>query len=148
VRLPIAILLCGTALFWYLQNPVASAAETVTVSKNRFGYASVEAALQDLRTRKDAEVRVEKGWTIVIEPAAMRIWSFTPSDHPAHPALVRRAIVKEGSKVFVEMQAVCEAEKSACDKLVADFDTLNRQTRDSVAAQPGAAADRPQTPGR
>ena len=130
------------------QPPAISAAEAAVAAKNRFGYASVEAALLDFRSRKDVEISVQAGWTTVIEPAAMRIWTFTPTGHPAHPTVVRRTVAKEGTKVFVELQAVCEAEKSACDKIVAEFVQLNEQARDAIAAQPGAAADRPQASGR
>ena len=53
------------------------------------GYPTVSAALEALRAREDTTVSDHDGWTIVEIPASNEIWSFTPVDHPAHPAAVR-----------------------------------------------------------
>jgi hypothetical protein len=93
---------------------------------SRMEYPNVAAALDALRAKSGVSVKVESGWTVIEDRATMSIWSFTSSGHPAHPAAVRRAVTQQGDKIFVDMSVLCEAAKSACDKLVAEFNALNR----------------------
>jgi hypothetical protein len=66
------------------------------------------------------------GWTTVNEPAASAQWSFTPAGHYAHPAVVRRIIVRDrGGKISVDTQTLCEAKAESCTKLVAEFEAMN-----------------------
>lgn len=92
------------------------------------GYPSVAAALTALKARSDVEVKDHGGWTVVIDPTNQVVWSFTPADHPAYPAAVRRRAIEQDGQVFLDTQALCQAEKSACDKLMAEFDELNNRT--------------------
>src|SRR5688572_1981201 len=50
-----------------------------------FEYSSVAEALADLKTKDDVSIEVSQGWTIVTEADGLTTWSFTPSNHPAHP---------------------------------------------------------------
>jgi hypothetical protein len=97
-----------------------------------FGYPTVAAALEGLRARKDVAVTNEGGWTVVSDNGTRTIWSFTPSGHAAHPAVVKRQITQKNGDIFVEMQGLCEATKSACDKLMAEFEVLNARIRESL----------------
>ena len=96
------------------------------------GYPSVAAALGALRARKDVGVAVRDGWTVITEEGGLTLWSFTPDTHPAHPAVVRRQIGQKDGAWYVDMNALCEATKAACDKLVEDFRTLNERMRQSL----------------
>lgn len=98
------------------------------------GYPSVAVALDALKARNDVAISVQGGWTIVSEEAPPVIWSFSPADHPAHPAAVRRAIVSKGGNVYVEMTALCQSTKAACDKLMEDFKVLNAQMSAALAS--------------
>lgn len=93
------------------------------------GYPSVAAALEALKARSDVRISVQGGWTIVSDPANKALWSFTPSGHPAHPAAVKRSTVQKDGAVFIDMRALCQAEKHACDKLIAEFRELNDKIR-------------------
>jgi hypothetical protein len=93
------------------------------------GYPSVAAALSAVRNKAGVSVSVQGGWTIISDSTSATLWSFTPLGHPADPSAVRRRIVQKGGSIFVEMAIACEAQKSACDKLVAEFNQLNERMR-------------------
>lgn len=101
-------------------------------SGSGIGYASVAAALEALKARADVRISVQGGWTIVNDPADNALWSFTPPDHPAHPAAVKRSTVQRDGAVFIDMRALCQAEKLACDKLMAEFRELNDKIRADI----------------
>jgi hypothetical protein len=60
-----------------------------------FEYSSVAEALADLTSRDDMIVEVSQGWTTVTEADGLTIWSFTPSNHPAHPAVAKRVLFQD-----------------------------------------------------
>src|SRR5258706_8300644 len=72
------------------------------------GYPTVAAALEALRGRNDVKISVQGGWTIVEDRSANTFWSFTPSNHPAHPAAVKRTIVSREGGIVIEMTALCQ----------------------------------------
>lgn len=96
------------------------------------GYPTVAKALEALKARSDVNVSVQGGWTIVDETPANALWSFTPADHPAHPAVVKRAVVTHDGVVSVNMTALCQAGKTACDKLIEEFKTMTAQMSQSM----------------
>jgi hypothetical protein len=87
-------------------------------------YVSVAAALAAEKARRDVQVSEQPGWIIVTDQPQRTVWSFTASGHPAHPAFVKRSVVQKADAVSVETTVLCEAEKSACDKLVSEFQGL------------------------
>ena len=105
-------------------TPAATADEGI-------GYPTVSAALEALLARNDVTVSDHDGWTIVEIPASDEIWSFTPDNHPAHPAAVRRNVVSSDGEISIEMRVHCEANKVECDRLVAEFKALNEQIIES-----------------
>lgn len=124
-----ALLLAGCAASGSREAPAAG----------DFGYPSVAAALRELRARPDAECGDERGWVVCSQPEARVLWSFTPADHPAHPAGVRREVVEKDGAIHLQMAVLCEAEQAACDRLVEDFEQLNERLRREFSAR-GAEA--------
>ena len=111
----------------------AAASEEAPARNSSIGFPSVAAALEALRARKDVNISVQGGWTVVSERDGLTLWSFTPKGHPAYPAVVKRAaFVQRDGAWFVNMNALCEAEKAPCDKLMQDFRGLNEQMRQSL----------------
>jgi hypothetical protein len=102
------------------------------------GYPTVAAALEALKARSDVKVTVQNGWTIVEDRAGNAFWSFTPSGHPAHPAAVKRTIVSRDGGLAIDMTALCQAEKAACDRLIAEFKELNERMAQSMRKPLGA----------
>ena len=112
-------------------------AQTVQPPTNRptssIGYSSVAAALESVRTKPGVSVSVQSGWTVIEDRTNLTIWSFTPSNHPAHPAAFRRTITEKDGAFFVQTDGLCEATKPACDKLMAEFQELNDKVRDALS---------------
>jgi hypothetical protein len=99
------------------------------------GYKTVADALAGLKQRPGAVVEVTKpdGWTVVTLPEPQyELWSFTPPGHYAHPAAVRRAVKQNSRGTYVEMTALCEADKASCDRLMREFQALNQKMREDV----------------
>jgi hypothetical protein len=104
----------------------------------QFGYPSPEAALAALRERPGVSVYQQGGWTIADDKLNFSLWSFTPPDHPAHPTAIKRVIVKApNGDISVTMIARCGAEKSACDKLIAEFRAVNDRMAETIRKEQG-----------
>ena len=100
----------------------------------------VEEALTALRARSDVTITGQGGWTIVSDESGLTIWSFTPADHPAHPAYVERRMIQKDGAWYVRMNVQCGASKKACDKLVEEFRALNEQIREELNSGKGLPA--------
>jgi hypothetical protein len=114
------------------QTPPVAGPQTPVSS---IGYPTVAAALEALRAKSNVTISEQGGWTIVDDRQDQTIWSFTPTNHPAHPAAVKRKLVQKGDEIFIEMSALCHAERIACDKLVGEFQVLNQKVRDSFKSK-------------
>lgn len=102
------------------------------VQTSGIGYPSVADALTALKTRKDVQLEVKDGWTIVTEPDGLTTWSFTPAGHAAYPAVARRVLYQDQSGWHIKMDVLCEADKAACDQFVTDFEALNEQMQKAI----------------
>lgn len=91
------------------------------------GYPNPRAAYDALRADPGAKGGVRDGWMIVaVESGANEgVWSFTPKEHPAHPAVIRRIPIEKDGKIFIHTGMLCGAEKSICDSLYQEFVRLN-----------------------
>jgi len=69
------------------------------------------------------------GWLVVEDRDTGSVWSFTPNDHEAYPAVVKRTVAERDGRSFIDMYVLCEASKPACDRFVASFKALNEQTK-------------------
>lgn len=97
--------------------------------RNQLGYESPARAMAALRAKPGVVFTEQRGWTVAEDRADYAVWSFVPSGHPAHPAVVRRRVVERDGAMFVDMQVLCTAKKPACDALVQEFQDLNRAMR-------------------
>jgi hypothetical protein len=99
-------------------------------------YPSVAAALEAIRSKSGVKLTIQSGWTVMQDGSTA--WSFTPPSHPAYPAVLRRSIVERDGAFAVKTDAMCEAEKSACDQLMAEVHELDRRMIEaSKKKQPG-----------
>jgi len=71
------------------------------------GYPGVQAALDALHKKPGVTFKSESGWTIATDEAAFAVWSFAPKEHPAYPAVVKRAVVTRNGATYVDMSAQC-----------------------------------------
>jgi hypothetical protein len=88
--------------------------------------------LAALRAKPGVSITQQDGWTIAEDRENDTVWSFTPSDHPAHPAAIKRALVKTGDTISLVMSAKCGASKAACDKLIDEFRAMNERVRENL----------------
>ncbi|MES2318484.1 MAG: DUF4019 domain-containing protein [Pseudomonadota bacterium] len=107
------------------------------------GYRNVATALADLKAKKDVQITLQGGWTIIDDKAGDAIWSFVPASHPAYPATIKRAIVVRDGKVAIAMASLCQASKAACDKLMIEFEQMNTQVQHEVRARQYTSAGVP-----
>jgi hypothetical protein len=133
----IATFISALALLAWLDCSLAETetSESSSVAQTGVGYKTVGEALKALKAKPSAKVSLTKpdAWTIVTETDTMAQWSFTPPNHYAYPAVVKRVIKQNANgDVYVEMSALCEAKKEPCDKLIEEFKELNERMRESI----------------
>jgi hypothetical protein len=97
------------------------------------GYATVAAALKSLSARPDVHLNVQGGWTVADDRVNSTLWSFAPEGNPAYPAAVKRQIKEAKDGIYIETNILCEASKTACDKLVVDFQKLNEAIKQGLS---------------
>ncbi|HEY8009793.1 MAG TPA: hypothetical protein VIE67_02220 [Rudaea sp.] len=98
-------------------------------------YATVAQARAVLSQRTDVQSREDDGWLIVADAGAGAFWSFTPPDHAANPAVVKRTIHEKAGVVSVAMATLCEAPKPACADLTRQFEDINERMRADLQHQ-------------
>ena len=96
---------------------------------------TVGAALAALEHKPGVTFRTEHGWQIAIDEATHTVWSFAPQGHAAYPSVVKRSIVTRDGKTYIDMDVRCEADKTACDQLVIQFQQLNGRTAGSAQSK-------------
>jgi hypothetical protein len=128
------LIIATTVWFWLALSALAQPSGLPGGQRmSSIGYPSVADALSALKARSDVKLSVQDGWTVIQD--GMTLWSFTPADHAAHPSAVKRTLVEQDGGLYVAMNVLCQSTKSACDRLVADFEQLNEQMRASIARQ-------------
>lgn len=112
------------ALVIFSLTSIVSAEET---EKNSFQYNTVEEALAALEKNPDATLTEHEGWQVfnVKQDGFYVLWSFTTTEHPAHPAVVKRSIMKKDGELFIAMDALCQSAQVYCDILIEDFKLIN-----------------------
>ena len=113
----------------FASNPYANSKKTSSI-----GYATVNEALESLKNKAGTDVSVQGGWTIISdkENGNMVLWSFSPENHDAYPAAIKRIIVKKDGSIYIQMKALCQAKKKACDKLIEEFKELNAKISEQI----------------
>jgi hypothetical protein len=115
-----------TLLIGTLLAPLLVMAQAQDVESG-IGYPTVAAALEALKAKNGVKISIQGGWTIVEDASDNSFWSFTPPGHPAHPTAVKRYAVQKDGATSIQMKALCQTEKAACDKLIAEFTALNER---------------------
>ena len=110
-----------------LYLPVA--AEQQVAEPSPIGYATIEEAFNALKADPAVGMQEYEGWTIFNQKGDGKyiLWSFTPDDHPAHPSVIRREIVKKDDKILIKMDALCNSNQLDCDLLIDQFKKINER---------------------
>jgi hypothetical protein len=91
--------------------------------------------LSKFKSNPAAVVSVQNGWTVIefSNEDPRSIWSFTPDDHPAHPAFAKRTIMQDGTGAwYVQTKLSCGASKPECDKLALEYKDLDEKMRAAI----------------
>ncbi|MBX2867181.1 MAG: hypothetical protein KTR18_00790 [Acidiferrobacterales bacterium] len=110
------------AILVFTESSLSYAEET-----NRIGYETVEQVFDAMEANPDAARTDYEGWIIynIANNGSYTLWSITPEDHPANPTAIRRDVMSKDGVVTIQMQALCQAEKSHCDPLIEEFKEIN-----------------------
>jgi len=128
------------------QSPAENKSNHTQNAAPGIGYATPQAALDALRKRKDVNSRIQEKWLIVRDDANKTVWSFTPVDHPAYPAVIKRSLVNTDGREQIETSALCQAKRAACDKVVAEFRAADEKMRDTFQKTSLTPAPTPKAP--
>jgi hypothetical protein len=134
---------CGTA------GTGPDAANADSREANRIEYPTVEAALSAVRARPGIIESQSDGWTVLEDKARRETWLFSPPGHPAHPAVVKRTVVRRVDDTNTRTTALCGGGQAECDRLIADFLAADKKAAEQArqTGQLPGAADRPRMPG-
>jgi hypothetical protein len=133
-----------TALLVYTALLLTFASVSFAQAANdEISYPTVAAAFDAVKVLPGVKMLAREGWTIVEDDRNKTIWSFTPPKHPAHPAAIRRILVTKDGKVGMSLSALCEASKTACDKMMEEFEALNKEVVKGMNAPKQATAPNP-----
>jgi hypothetical protein len=113
----------------------------------RIEYPTIEAALSAVRARPGVSESQSDGWTVIEDKARRETWLFSPPSHPAHPAVVKRTVVRRLGETRTQTAARCGAGQAACDRLVAELDAADRKAA-AQARPPGAMPEPPRSGSR
>ncbi len=118
-------------------TPAPTAGPTIAAAQQFCGDAPDKAAA--LLTRYSADAKLKQVYKSVDYVAfgdddknATKMYTFTVSGHPAHPAAVCRTLVKEGENLVVKMHVVCDGEQDACLRLRNDFNVMTAKMQVEV----------------
>ena len=89
------------------------------------------------RTEKLNEDFRDKSYVAISDKAKDTVWTFTVTGHPAHPSVVCRRAVQDGSEMRLEMNVRCGAAEAECQKLVRAFQELNQRMLRDLRKQQG-----------
>ena len=85
--------------------------------------------LLKLKKNPSAKISRHNGWSIIslTEDGNRVIWFFSPKEHAAHPAVIKKTISKKGSGIETVITTGCEAKKHKCDDLSKQFKSINEK---------------------
>ncbi|MBX9684871.1 MAG: hypothetical protein K2X41_13895 [Hyphomicrobium sp.] len=118
-------------------TPAPAAGPTIAAAQQFCGDAPDKAEALITRYSTDAKLKqVYKSVDYVAygddDKNATKMYTFTISGHPAHPAAVCRTLVKEGESLVVKMHVVCDGEQEACTRLRNDFNVMTAKMQVEV----------------
>ncbi|QKX16504.1 molecular chaperone DnaJ [Microbulbifer sp. YPW1] len=101
----------------------------VASESSAIGFKTVSEALNSLRQDPQASESTQNGWAIFAtkKNGNYVLWSFSPPEHEAYPAAVKRTVLEREGSISIDIKALCQAEKVACDNLIEEFKQLNER---------------------
>ncbi|MEM9257166.1 MAG: hypothetical protein AAGA91_17110 [Pseudomonadota bacterium] len=102
-------------------------ADWVQAQESKIQFGSAKEAFEVLSSDPTMDFGYSDGWAVATprDTDDFVVWTFTPEDHPAHPAVVRREVVWLEGEIHIDMSVLCHAAEDPCDQLVEKFEGLN-----------------------
>ena len=99
-------------------------ADESTIGNDATDYSLI---LEKLKKNPSAKFNQRSGWSIVSlsEGNGRVIWFFSPKDHDAHPAMMKKTISVKGGHTETVITTLCDAGKKTCDDLIKQFEVIN-----------------------
>lgn len=72
-------------------------------------------------------VRADQTFAVYADEETRSLYTLTMPQHPAHPTIVKRAVVAEAGSVSISTSACGYGDKAAFDRLMVEFDELTRK---------------------
>ncbi len=94
-------------------------------------FKTVAAARTALLAKPGVKQSSNDGW-LIIEDTDGALWSFTPQSHYANPSVGRRSLLQKDGEFVVQTQILCQAQKPQCDRLKADYETLDKRMTEAL----------------
>lgn len=103
----------------------------ISAQTPKIEYQTVAAARTALTAKPGVKQSSNDGW-LVIEDTDGAQWSFTPQSHFANPSVGRRSLLQRDGEFSVQTQILCQAQKPQCDRLKADYETLDKRMTEAL----------------
>lgn len=117
-----SLMRAGLAFLIMLAAPAIAQQPPLAESDGRtIEYETVADAVKALSQKDGVLWHEENGWRIAVDKAKLTIWSFSPPEYQAYPAVVKRQAIARGAGSTIVMSVRCEADKDVCDQLVRTF---------------------------
>lgn len=105
--------------------------ETLIEDDFALGYPSVAAAFEAVKAKPNIDISAENDWTYIFDDSNLVRWDFTQTQHPGHPTVVKRLVElpTKTSVMIIRVSVLCEAQKTACEKVRAEIAEENYHLR-------------------
>ena len=101
------------------------------------GFYTVEEAREKLFGRDGLRHSTnDDGWVQLEDRNRNVLWSFVPEGHAAYPSVIRRTVSGSGLGKQINMDALCEAQRKDCEKLMQQLKRENAIARNEFVRMP------------
>lgn len=101
------------------------------------GFYTVEEAHEKLLQRDGLRRSTnDDGWLQLEDRTRNVLWSFVPEDHVAYPSVIRRTVSGSGAGKQINMDALCEARRKDCEKLMKQLRRENAVAQNEFVRMP------------
>lgn len=131
-RVSLGPMACVVGLLVWCAPLTSAIAQTGT----RGSRQEIEEMLREVRRLKDVKCQSDANAQLICDSASQRtIWTFTLPAHPAHPAVVRRAMIIRGGTIGISRMGIWAGSEAAFNRWFELFSELDqRQVEDWTRA--------------
>jgi hypothetical protein len=87
------------------------------ITKNFFGYGSVEKAIDELSSAPGAQIKETNDRTIISFEAEKVRWEFPSKSQPYYPSIIKSQVILSNGKIDYQVNIACQAEEAKCEEI-------------------------------